>query len=48
MGRGVPLIATMVNITRYHNACAATSLMRRITALAQVGRLRWGPAASTD
>lgn len=34
-GRGVPAIAPMVNITRLHNAAAAASYMRRITALAQ-------------
>lgn len=34
-GRGVPAITPMVNITRLHNAAAAASYMRRITALAQ-------------
>lgn len=34
-GRGIATISEMVNITRIHNCVAATSLMRRISALAQ-------------
>ena len=33
-GRGVPTIATMLNITRFYNAVASASGMRRATALA--------------
>jgi hypothetical protein len=43
LGRGVPSIAAMVNITRIHNAAAAVSLMRRIAALAQASG-PWAPA----
>lgn len=34
-GRGVATISEMINITRIHNCVAATSFMRRISALAQ-------------
>jgi putative acyl-CoA dehydrogenase len=35
IGRGVPGIATMLNITRYYNACASVSGMARATFLAR-------------
>ena len=33
IGRGVPQIATMVNVTRIHNGCGAASSMRRCMAI---------------